>query len=306
MVTNSEFTPAARETARGVCCGLVDGRNLPNLIQGLLIPTADIVFGRAIFQAVTPDRVAGLSSVPPLAARPGSPDHPAAERAPPQTPAAQPPPGPDHGIPCSVNVSARVLRWPPCCACCLRPADAYLEASHTRVTGVRVIRTDARSWRVPYCKNCLRHVDADENARSITDTGATVWILGIFLAIVILTGGGILAVGLILAARAMPGAGNVTLTAGVIAIVISIACSVTMIVGEFRWSRSFADDTRRRRRRAEQKAESLVFPCCCILGPAVAYTNRYGSVHTFRFANGQYALRFAQENAGKVVGIETD
>lgn len=44
-ITNSDFNEPARDTARGVNCGLVDGATLPALIRGLLIPPAHVLLG---------------------------------------------------------------------------------------------------------------------------------------------------------------------------------------------------------------------------------------------------------------------
>ena len=81
-----------------------------------------------------------------------------------------------------VHISARLIRWPQKCACCLGRADAVYQTTHTRVTGKNVVHTDSRWWKVPYCSGCLDHMDAKARASSITAAGAyTVLILGIFL-----------------------------------------------------------------------------------------------------------------------------
>jgi hypothetical protein len=60
----------------------------------------------------------------------------------------------------TVRISAHVILWPKCCACCLAPAQTTLETSATRVTGIKVIHTDRKSWPVPCCSRCLPHVQA--------------------------------------------------------------------------------------------------------------------------------------------------
>src|SRR5262249_6419670 len=59
-----------------------------------------------------------------------------------------------------VQISARIIHWPISCPCCGRPADTAVKISSTRTTGVEVIRTQTKSWDVPYCNRCLSHVHA--------------------------------------------------------------------------------------------------------------------------------------------------
>src|SRR5262245_57785136 len=54
--------------------------------------------------------------------------------------------------------AASRIDWPQCCPCCLGPAAASMELVSTRVEGVRVIRTNSKSWVVPYCNRCLAHI----------------------------------------------------------------------------------------------------------------------------------------------------
>ncbi|HEY1188815.1 MAG TPA: hypothetical protein VGE74_14265, partial [Gemmata sp.] len=57
-----------------------------------------------------------------------------------------------------VALSARIIRWPDYCACCCGPADTSVEITFTRVSGVKVVRTQTKGWRVPYCTRCLDHI----------------------------------------------------------------------------------------------------------------------------------------------------
>jgi hypothetical protein len=59
-----------------------------------------------------------------------------------------------------VHVSARRVAFPHHCACCGAPPNTQYIASHTRVTGTRVVRTHSASWQVPYCAGCIAHVQA--------------------------------------------------------------------------------------------------------------------------------------------------
>lgn len=84
-----------------------------------------------------------------------------------------------------VEISARIIRWPDICACCSRPADTAIEISSTRTTGKRVIRTQTKSWQVPYCKRCLSHIRAAKDLRAF-------WRIVINLSLVIGLAGAVL------------------------------------------------------------------------------------------------------------------
>lgn len=71
-----------------------------------------------------------------------------------------------------IAVSAKLLKWPPVCACCQRPADASLRAAYTRTTGKRVVRSQTRYWDVPYCSGCLRHVAHAQSGATLNAWGA--------------------------------------------------------------------------------------------------------------------------------------
>ena len=57
----------------------------------------------------------------------------------------------------TVKISAKIIRWPECCACCCGRADTREDATAVRTEGKRVIRTQAKSWPVPYCRGCQDH-----------------------------------------------------------------------------------------------------------------------------------------------------
>lgn len=61
----------------------------------------------------------------------------------------------------TVQISARVIDWPTQCACCCGPANATVAVSHVRTKGVEVIRSEEKSWQVPYCKLCLQHMETE-------------------------------------------------------------------------------------------------------------------------------------------------
>lgn len=58
----------------------------------------------------------------------------------------------------TVKVSAVVLHWPTCCVCCCGTADTTLPVSAERESGVKVIRTQSKTWAIPYCTRCLAHM----------------------------------------------------------------------------------------------------------------------------------------------------
>jgi HEAT repeat protein len=103
VITNSEFTEDARETARGVSCGLIEGMHIPDLIRGIFIPPAALVSGNALSVAnpsLSPPRQqpAPSPALPPAAAQSVVPTFP------PLTPAqswsGQPALSPTHCFKC--------------------------------------------------------------------------------------------------------------------------------------------------------------------------------------------------------------
>ena len=64
-----------------------------------------------------------------------------------------------------VKVSARILSWPAICSCCNKERDTKVSATHTRVSGRRVIRTTTSSWEVPYCSICREHLEKAKSSK---------------------------------------------------------------------------------------------------------------------------------------------
>src|SRR5205085_4176030 len=89
-----------------------------------------------------------------------------------------------------VQISARIIRWPGICACCGRHADTAIEISSTRTTGKRVIRTQTKSWEVPYCHRCVRHIRAAKELRAfsriVLNLSLVIGLAGAFLSLPIL------------------------------------------------------------------------------------------------------------------------
>jgi hypothetical protein len=65
-----------------------------------------------------------------------------------------------------VDVSGHSFVFPNECACCGATPDRELTVSANRSWGSKVVRTETKSWDVPYCTGCIEHVRADEAAGS--------------------------------------------------------------------------------------------------------------------------------------------
>jgi hypothetical protein len=58
-----------------------------------------------------------------------------------------------------IEVSANTLSLPRLCACCANDPDTEIPLVATRTSGKRVIKTQSRTWRFPFCRDCLHHVE---------------------------------------------------------------------------------------------------------------------------------------------------
>ncbi len=65
-----------------------------------------------------------------------------------------------------VDVSGHSFVFPNECACCSGIPDCELTVSANRSWGSKVVRTETKSWDVPYCAGCIEHIRADEAAGS--------------------------------------------------------------------------------------------------------------------------------------------
>jgi hypothetical protein len=61
-----------------------------------------------------------------------------------------------------LRVSARLLRWPASCACCLGPEETQVDA-----VCLAAHRRKAKAWRVPYCQRCADDVLARRAGPSV-------------------------------------------------------------------------------------------------------------------------------------------
>jgi serine/threonine protein kinase len=70
------------------------------------------------------------------------------------------PPVPYEG-PYDVEVTGTTLQWPPACACCFEPSDSAFHVEYTTGGGFLGLFQETRGWDVPYCSQCLEHVELD-------------------------------------------------------------------------------------------------------------------------------------------------
>lgn len=161
-----------------------------------------------------------------------------------------------------VDVSAIKLSVPNVCSCCLGQATTSLAASATRTTGKRVVRSQTHSWSFPFCDTCLGHLSAWKTA----------WGFGFAAAVV--------AVSVAFAAVSKIGSGEL---APLVAFAVGLISFVA--VGAHRKS----------------VARSRCSSSCASSGLPVAYLGWHGTVHAFNFSSSEYAGRFAEANARKVV-----
>jgi len=73
-----------------------------------------------------------------------------------------------------IDVSGQRFIFPNECACCGSTADAQITVSASKQKGKRVIHTTTNTWNIPYCGNCLHHVNAASKASSVAQ--ALVWV----------------------------------------------------------------------------------------------------------------------------------
>lgn len=166
-----------------------------------------------------------------------------------------------------VSVSARKFSVPFHCACCGKPnPEGELDASHTRRTGVRVIRETTRGIAFPYCYGCLHHVGLWNSAENFA-IGFS--LLGIVMGI---AGG---------AATSSVGVGFSLFTAFFI---------FGMVLGA--------------KRRSQARAHCG--SSCACADTAVGYLGWSGSVSSFRFVSEGYATRFAQGNSRGLINVDAD
>jgi len=178
------------------------------IAKALSLPASDrFTSAKEFSQALKPNKAVSNRRSQRTAVAPTLPP-PSPSVAPPPSPSVAPPPQttplPSPGR--MVDVSARLLSWPPFCACCCEPATTWFTASHSRTRGKRVKHTDTHSWAIPCCSRCKAHMDAFDLAKGFVFFAMFVSVLSYFVNVlagqqVALVVGISIALALIVAAR---------------------------------------------------------------------------------------------------------
>ena len=193
-----------------------------------------------------------------------------------------------------VQISAHRIAWPRCCACCCGPKDTEVTLSFTRRRGVRVIREQTKSWLLPYCTRCLDHIDAVERLESfgwtVVHRPAVAVIFGLLLASAV-----------VILLWEKPLLFAITLGA-VLAVVLSFGMSPLLSWCSRSHRRALLQREKARQALEDELARCLCDNCASEDHIAAEYDGWSGTVHTFYFANAEFALLFTQANAGKVLG----
>lgn len=165
-----------------------------------------------------------------------------------------------------VCVSARLISFPASCACCMEAADFERPARASRTTGTRVVRTQARSWNVPWCRACWSH-------STTWETGTTLGWLAFASAIVVTI------------ATVWNGP---TITAEP-ALVWGLALSVGIGIAMAAILKFLASLGKKK--------------SCPLTAPAFKYQGWNGSVQYFRIRSERYAIAFMKANYSKLVNV---
>jgi hypothetical protein len=219
----------------------------------------------------------------------------------------------------TVQVSARILTFPSRCACCLDHTDTTVDLQHTRTTGVRVLHHDQKTWSVPYCHRCRRHAEvsagyrrqiadqAAENEAAKARAHARAWNVAATLSGVALVCG----VSLLLSVIAANREGARTLIPVLVAVLAGLGVVgfvLAAIVVHIRLSDEAKEidleldrSLKALKEHINEKRLSMMSPSCACADLAAAYHGWNGSIHTFEFANSNFAEAFRASNAKKVV-----
>ena len=169
-----------------------------------------------------------------------------------------------------VRVSARILKFPQACCCCGRAPDTYIEATATRVTGKRVVRTQTKSWHFPACRNCQSHIrlyaeatEASASVRRVTAEGVQLKAVGLVLALCLI--------------------GLPIIAFGVIKLTVQVPAATAKASG------------------IRHQAKSYQSRQCVCEGEAVRYREWDGSIHRIEFESDNYARDFKDINRSKLL-----
>jgi hypothetical protein len=182
----------------------------------------------------------------------------------------------------------------------MRKATTSAALTHTRTTGVRVLRSDTVSWVLPYCSRCLDHVEACEQQSAAAEAHrlrrlACTQALAYLIALVV--------IGCLSLMLAIASSRNGRREAAIFFAALSASSVVGSVVAFL-----FLLYRRQRAARAEQLASqaaellrTIITPSCCWANLAVLYTYRNGTLHGFTFGNAEYAELFREQNAPKLI-----
>jgi hypothetical protein len=180
----------------------------------------------------------------------------------------------------TIRVSAKILRWPPVCPCCGDKADASLEIKARKVNEEG--EAQYRSWEVPYCSTCLKHIRLFKRFERAQSEGMAVQVLT-----------------WLLCAAAIAGLVYFAVESKMFwlcVFAVPIACLAAFC--SYRFYQSGLATTEA----AEHAALEAQTPRCCLSERAVDYNGWNGSVHEFTFYSTDYAKAFVAANAKKVIG----
>jgi hypothetical protein len=204
-----------------------------------------------------------------------------------------------HPGPYRVRCTARIIQWPTVCACCGDPPARMLPIQSGQWSGSCIER---RSWDIPYCRPCAKHVELFRLENQLTAQAKRVFqwwpvagVLAVTFAFVLIGVFTPLREPVSDAVRAEVW-WNFAWTAVIAAVVggpvLYLSVSTAARVQRLRADAEVAI--------AKAKA-SYDGRRCCSLGDAVAYLLWDGSIHTFLFWALGYAEAFADANDGKML-----
>ncbi len=168
-----------------------------------------------------------------------------------------------------VQVSARLLQFPRLCCCCGHPgpSEAY-QASATRTTGKKVVKTDTRTWTFPICRDCLAWIAVQRAAHTLC---------GLFIVLLVCAAGG-----------AVFGLASIREPAGVLFLLCGLVLGGVSPLAYKGWKSK------------QSRADAIKRDPACRIAPVV-YVQWSGSVHTFRFASAVFCEQFRRANARKLL-----
>lgn len=240
-----------------------------------------------------------------------------------------------------VKISAHIIHWPKTCACCGGSAETAVQVTHERTKGVRVVRTEEKSWHIPYCLRCLGHITAKtklenlqrETSRTVAEADAmhrhamsmdtsAWWVIAVGVVTGLLIGTSGMCCGL----AAAPAAGSGQTAARAFLILLTAVLDLGILAG-FSYlvyvlhQKAMVKERAQKRRaiaNAEQRVEGarqatkhaqgeeekyrrLFTSTCTCSDIAAHYLGWHGSIHTFQFSNPSFIAAFAAENKGKML-----